>query len=100
MGFEPVREGERIDAGPGSYGVTDADGRYRLTTIDGRSGAVVGMHRVWVRTFQAEEGPNGPIVPIRPERVPKHDNVETGLVFEVSQGGNGVWRSFVSRRQS
>lgn len=88
VGFEPVREGERLDAGPGSYGVTDADGHYRLTTIDGRTGAVVGMHRVWVRTFQAEEGPNGQIVPIRPERVPKRYNVETELNVEVPPEGN------------
>jgi hypothetical protein len=32
--------------GPRSTGVTDPAGNYRLTTLDGRPGAVVGRHRV------------------------------------------------------
>jgi hypothetical protein len=48
--FQPV--GDASDrVGPGSYGVTDGQGRYELKlTTDDRPGAVVGEHRVRVVT--------------------------------------------------
>ncbi len=88
VGFEPMREGDDLEAGPGSYGVTDEQGRYQLTALDGRPGAVVGNHRVWVRTYQAREGPHGQIIPVTPERVPKRYNIQTELTFEVPPGGS------------
>lgn len=50
VSFQPVGEaGDRV--GPGSYGVTDGQGKYELKlTTDDRLGAVVGEHRVRVVT--------------------------------------------------
>lgn len=87
VGFEPIRKGERLNAGPGSYGKTDANGRFELTSLDGDPGAVVGMHRVWITTHQAEEGPYGSIVTVVEEKLPPKYNVETELTFEVKEGG-------------
>ena len=87
VGFEPVRQGERLDAGPGSYGTTDAAGHYTLRSLDGDEGAVVGQHRVWIRTFRAKEGPNGEVIMVAPERVPSRYNSQTELTFEVKEGG-------------
>src|SRR5262245_58729953 len=41
--FLPTKEGPR------SLGITDAGGRFTLTTIDGDSGAVVGTHKIVLR---------------------------------------------------
>jgi hypothetical protein len=43
--FQPTGEGKPYP-GPGSFGVTDADGRFRLQLIDRKDGAVVGLHGV------------------------------------------------------
>ena len=87
VGFEPVRQGDDLNAGPGSYGTTDAEGRYRLVSLDGQEGAVIGPHRVWVRTFRAEEGPNGSIVTKTPERLPMRYHTPTELTFTVPAEG-------------
>ena len=89
VGFEPIRQGDGINAGPGSYGSTDAEGRYRLISLEGDEGAVVGPHRVWVRTYRAVEGPNGSIVTRTPERVPARYNSQTELTFTVRPEGTG-----------
>jgi hypothetical protein len=44
-------------SGPSSSAVTDADGHFTLTTDDGRVGAVVGKHRVTVRTSKPRNDP-------------------------------------------
>ena len=89
VGFEPIRQGDRVNAGPGSYGTTDAEGRYRLVSLGGDEGAVVGRHRVGVRTYRAVEGPNGSIVTQTPERVPARYNSQTELTFTVQPEGTG-----------
>jgi hypothetical protein len=43
--------------GPSSSAVTDADGHFTLRTNDGRDGAVVGKHRVTVRTSKPRNDP-------------------------------------------
>jgi hypothetical protein len=43
--------------GPSSSAVTDADGHFTLMTDDGRAGAVVGRHRVTVRTSKPRNDP-------------------------------------------
>jgi hypothetical protein len=43
--------------GPSSSAITDADGRFTLKTEDGRQGAVVGKHRVTVRTSKPRNDP-------------------------------------------
>jgi len=88
IGFEPRRQGESPNAGPGSYGKTDAQGRYELTTLDGRSGAVVGTHDVWIRTYQAKaDRASGEPVPAVEERVPARYNENSILTFEVPPEG-------------
>ena len=44
--FAPKATAETSIAGPPSMGVTDANGRYELTTKEGDAGAVVGDHNV------------------------------------------------------
>jgi hypothetical protein len=45
--FQPVAAEGKINAGVGSYGITDADGRYSLKLIGKETrGAVIGKHKV------------------------------------------------------
>jgi hypothetical protein len=45
--FQPVAAEGKINSGVGSYGITDADGRYTLKLIGKESrGAVIGKHKV------------------------------------------------------
>lgn len=88
VGFEPIRRGEGPNAGPGSYGTTDAEGRYRLKTIDGDTGAVVGRHNVRLSTFRGEVIPGRDEVKVVVvEKVPDR-YIQTGaLTFEVPPEG-------------
>src|SRR5580704_11532058 len=53
VALEP--ESKAKDVGPGASGVTDADGTYSLTTIDGKQGATVGPNIVHISTFKMKE---------------------------------------------
>ena len=47
--FQPMASSADGGAGPGSFGLTDAEGRYELKTYNDKTeGAVVGRHRVTV----------------------------------------------------
>jgi hypothetical protein len=48
---------EDSSKGPSSSAITDADGHFTLKTEDGRDGAVVGKHRVTVRTSKPRNDP-------------------------------------------
>ncbi len=87
VGFEPVRKEKGTTAGFGSYGQTDAQGRYRLESVHGDDGAVVGKHRVSISTMRAEEGPNGEIKIVAPERVPERYQSGDALTFVVPEEG-------------
>jgi hypothetical protein len=87
VGFEPIRKGKRIDAGPGSYGVTDEEGRFELESLYGDRGAVIGEHRVWISTYEGKEGPNGSVLTVKPEKVPARYNSQTELTFTVPPDG-------------
>ncbi len=87
VGFEPKRSGEDAAAGPGSYGTTHEQGRFRLVSLDDRPGAVIGTHRVWIRTFKGKEGPNGIIETVVEEKVPARYNSQTELTFDVPAEG-------------
>jgi hypothetical protein len=50
VSFQPVATGNSLNAGMGSTGLTDENGKYTLTTIDGKRGAVVGPHKVRIQT--------------------------------------------------
>jgi hypothetical protein len=54
--FTPVRTESNKDPGPGSGGVSDAEGRYTLKLSgSGSSGAVVGKHKVTFRPEQKDD---------------------------------------------
>ena len=57
--FQPIASSDKnAEPGPGSYGSTDADGRYTLETIEPvESGAVVGNHRVTITTAHHSANP-------------------------------------------
>jgi len=83
--FQPVAD-KGIEAGTGSYGHTDAQGRYTLKTVLGdRAGAVPGKHMVRISRYQADPGGN-PDVGGR-EILPARYNLDTTLTAEVPRAG-------------
>ena len=90
--FEPTGAGGSTAEGwIDSSGITDAQGRYTLSTPDGMSGAVVGTHKVSITTAP----PSGPVdfstegqttAPAK-EVIPARYNSQTELTFEVPKGG-------------
>lgn len=87
VAFEPRKSGKGNLSGPGSYGTTDAEGRFRLTTIRDEEGAVVGKHRVSIRTFRAERGPDGGMQIVAKEKLPAKYHEQTTLTAEVPEEG-------------
>ncbi len=88
VAFQPRREGEGLDSGPGSYGTTDAQGRYTLHTIDGAHGAVVATHEVNISTYVGEADPTTDTPKtLAPERVPTRYQEPDALTFTVPPEG-------------
>ena len=85
--FQPIHSGDSINAGPGSFGRTNEEGRFQLETIRGDNGAVVGDHKVAITTRQEEETANGGVRVVRKEEVPDIYNSNTTLTFTVPSGG-------------
>ena len=87
--FEPHRTGEQaLRAGPGSWGLTDDDGKYTLETLDGDAGAVVGPHRVTISSFQGEtDRTTQSVRVIQQERVPERYQVPGMLNWDVPAEG-------------
>ena len=54
VSFQPIATPGSENAGMGSTALTDEQGRYTLMTIDGKSGAVVGKHKVRIQTKRDE----------------------------------------------
>ena len=49
ISFQPRASSGNANAGPGSFGITDAEGRYELKTFrEKTTGAVIGRHRVTI----------------------------------------------------
>lgn len=90
IAFQPVTEGRTVNPGPGSVSTTDANGSYRLLTVQGDTGAVIGKHRVRITTRQANPGQNEdeaqPADLVR-ETIPTRYNSDTMLSLEVPAGG-------------
>ena len=89
--FEPQRSGkEALEAGPGSDGKTDEDGRYTLATTDaGETGAVVGPHTVMISTYQAEiDRTRDSSRVVRKEEIPARYLEPGALTFEVLPEGS------------
>lgn len=93
--FQPMASSRGTDPGPGSVGVTDADGRFTLYSQLDKSqpGAVVGKHRV--RISPTEGGPAGDADATNPtkqkqaggKKIPVRYNVESDLTQDVPEGG-------------
>ena len=87
--FSPIAKEGSIDAGPGSSGKTNDKGEYTLTSDTGRTGALVGEHRVSVSLMNPGTGESddrrrpGQLV----NQVPVRYNGKTELTYEVPAGG-------------
>lgn len=92
VSFQPSGEGGGHNPGSGSYGITDADGRFTLRVVEGdQLGAVVAKHRVEVTLRGAggdedtdRHAKGAPKAVSLPERY----NRNTELTFEVKSGGS------------
>src|SRR5262249_30714677 len=83
--FQPIG-GNNQDPGPGSCGITDAQGRFTLLLLDKeKPGAVVGKHRVMISNFRNDPGKDESVV--SPETIPARYNTESRLTFDVPAGG-------------
>lgn len=91
--FQPLAAtGSGGDAGLGSYALTDSDGRFQMKTVDGRPGAVVGKHRVWL-TLRDHSRSSSAVENDMPMRGPPNPlpraAYDGSLTFEVPPGGTG-----------
>ena len=85
IGFEPRRQGEEINVGPSSFGETDEQGRFVLSTLGGNQGAVAGEHDVTLSTYRGSPDQEG--VVLSKERVPERYRQRGGLLYLVSTQG-------------
>ena len=82
-------------SGPESYGETDADGNYSLTTVFKDKGASVGRNRVMITTLKMERPASDPeegkFKMVSPEKVPaKYSTEKAPLYFDVPAGGTNA----------
>src|SRR6478609_6418436 len=71
--------------GRASVATTDSAGKYSLTYLDGVPGAILGSHKVIIRTeIPGEDGQP----PIAKEKLPKKYHEQTELTAEVKRGSN------------
>ena len=85
--FQPLAaSGSSGDAGWGSYGVTDGDGCFQLKTVDGKPGAVVGKHAVYLTVPNPNPPKGDEYVPPPPNPFPPQA-WNGSLTFEVPAGG-------------
>ncbi len=71
---------KKITPGPGSGARCDAEGRYKLVTINDEAGAVVATHKVKIFAKNPDD-------PTSVESFPPEFNYQTTLTFEVPAGG-------------
>jgi hypothetical protein len=88
--FQPQAHGSSSEAGPSSTGITDADGRYTLKTIEHKkAGAAIGRHVVRLARHQAidpTKGPEQQMVQVARRPLPKQCR-DGSLTFTVEPGG-------------
>ena len=85
--FMPMGSEKNNNPGPGSIGMTDADGRFVMKVIyPAGNGAVVGRHKVQIHLREAALDDETPTAK-RPRQLPAKYNSATTLVFEVPPGG-------------
>jgi len=87
--FQPETSAGKTNVGVGSYGDTDASGKYTLKTADNdQPGAVVGKHRVEIDLRQAESDDRDPKTRPPAKTLPTKYNRQSELQFEVKAGGS------------
>ncbi len=87
--FNPQGDKGIPEPGPMSFAVTDADGNFRLETMAGDRGAVVGSHNVMVTTLKTKPHPSNPgqVVEVEPERAPLRYRTAPGYRIAVPADG-------------
>ncbi len=91
--YMPMASSDDGEAGPYSQGITDAEGRYTLSSVEPspHDGAVVGQHKIVVSTKRAHLDPDRLDVEIidSPETIPHQYTYykRTPLTHEVPSGG-------------
>ncbi len=87
VNFVPLDGSKDNNVGAGSYGKTDADGRYSLKLIENdKAGAAVGRHQVRISLAQQSDPSSESSVVV--DKVPeRYRSSETSLTFEVPAGG-------------
>jgi hypothetical protein len=84
--FQPVTVPGNNGPGPGSTGVTDADGRYTLSiTGKDEKGAVVGKHKVRITLMQDSDSTDDE--PKKHKRLPAKYYRDTTLEWDVAAAG-------------
>ncbi|MCS7021219.1 MAG: DUF4198 domain-containing protein [Gemmataceae bacterium] len=96
--FQPIQTDKNKDPGPGSAGITDAEGRFVLKVSSQQysgDGAIVGKHKVRIGTVLPGEGvatdpsigspDDAPLA--GKELIPPQYNQDTILTFEVPSSG-------------
>jgi hypothetical protein len=74
-------------SGRASIGTTDSAGKYDLMYLDGVYGAMLGAHKVTIRTEVPGEDGEPPLVK---EKLPGKYHNRTELTAEVAEGSNSV----------
>jgi hypothetical protein len=89
--FQPVAV-KGLVAGPGSTGRLDPKGLFRLSTINGTPGAVVGEHVVRIYSRSPESAPvnDSDSAATPKERVPERFNYASELRFTVPKAGSAA----------
>ena len=87
VSFVPLDGSKENNVGAGSYGKTDAEGRYTLKLIENdQAGAAVGRHQVSISLAQQSDPSSESSVVV--DKVPdRYRGSETSLSFEVPAGG-------------
>lgn len=75
---------------PTSFGTTDESGRFRLTTHDGKDGAVEGPHTVILADANEERTPQGETRQVQPRVALKYTTAAGGLRAEVKAAGGPI----------
>jgi len=86
VSLEPQAAESTLNAGFGSYATTDQKGRFTLTTLHGKSGAVPGPHTVRISTLVNRPGADG-VDLVRAEEVPDRYFQAGALTFIVPPEG-------------
>jgi hypothetical protein len=84
--FEPIAAKGQVNPGPGSGGITDADGRYTLKLIGTETqGAVVGRHMVSITRVQEDNSADDR--PKRSKQLPAKRKTRMQLQYDVPAEG-------------